>query len=468
MKEQISDKVQADGIRGPEGRPVAGGQLFQRYLLKRCQEDFERYWLAKEAIAVDAATKATEGDATKAVNEKNKEGGDQEAVLYSSEYYATQKAKRQGPGLIKFIGELFKLQMITERIMHECLQKLLADVNTPEEDIESLCQLLTAAGSLLDTKTARAHVDVYFMRMKELIRSPKVGPRMQSMLQDVIKLRERGWVTGNGDAQEEERLQRQINVSPGGSRDGDDAARSPFEAVDLSSSGETSGEAGPPTMFGPGSMFTGKKAVGKCDSLSRTSSNLSMFSMFQNASSGADEAPEARPMRKRPILLPRSKPAEQTETQQQANSEVEGASTLAAPAEMSEAVADKRVRECSKEFFGIRNLDEAEVYFTDLPAQYHHKLVDELVSAAVESTEANAQLVSDLFTRAVSKSLCSPASFEEGVTPVAEVIDDITIDVPKAFRLFAIMIKGAMFDGERRLRLASRSMDSDKLLGLLS
>ncbi|KAF9450126.1 hypothetical protein P691DRAFT_758488, partial [Macrolepiota fuliginosa MF-IS2] len=114
--------------------PVAGGQLFQKYLLKRCQEDFERYWLAKEAIAVDAATKATEGDATKAVNEKNKEAGDQEAVLYSSEYYATQKAKRQGPGLIKFIGELFKLQMLTERTMHERAKKFLGNVNSPEEE----------------------------------------------------------------------------------------------------------------------------------------------------------------------------------------------------------------------------------------------------------------------------------------------------------------------------------------------
>ncbi|KAG2739125.1 hypothetical protein P692DRAFT_201873433 [Suillus brevipes Sb2] len=31
----------------------------------------------------------------------------------------SQKAKRQGLGLIEFIGELFKLQMLTERIMHE-------------------------------------------------------------------------------------------------------------------------------------------------------------------------------------------------------------------------------------------------------------------------------------------------------------------------------------------------------------
>ena len=110
--------------------------------------------------------------------------GDEEAALYSEEYYAAQKAKRQGLGLIKFIGELFKLQMLTERIMHECVKKLLGNVENPEEEeIESLCKLLTTVGALLDTPKARAHMDVYFSRMKELTKSPNVNSRMQFMLQ---------------------------------------------------------------------------------------------------------------------------------------------------------------------------------------------------------------------------------------------------------------------------------------------
>ena len=52
---------------------------------------------------------------------KTKEAGTEEIVLYSDEYYTTQKAKWQGLGLIKFIGELFKLQMLTECIMHKCV-----------------------------------------------------------------------------------------------------------------------------------------------------------------------------------------------------------------------------------------------------------------------------------------------------------------------------------------------------------
>ncbi|KIJ15652.1 hypothetical protein PAXINDRAFT_76943 [Paxillus involutus ATCC 200175] len=191
MMETISPEVQDDGIRNTDGKPIAGGQLFRKYLLNRCQEEFERGWFAKEMTAAMAAAKASDDQAIKAANDKQGE----ESELYSEEYFAAQKARRQGLGLIKFIGELFKLQMLTERIMHECVKKLLGNVETPEEEeIESLCQLLKTVGLQLDVPKARAHMDVYFARMKELCKSLNVSPRMQFMLQDVIELRERRWV----------------------------------------------------------------------------------------------------------------------------------------------------------------------------------------------------------------------------------------------------------------------------------
>ena len=182
MMEQISPKVQDDGIKNSEGKPFAGGNLFRKYLLNRCQEDFERGWVAKEATAAAAASKATADRAVKEANEKTK--GGEESELYSDEYYAASKAKRRGLGLIRFIGELFKLQMLTERIMHECIKKLLGNVENPEEEeIESLCKLLTTVGSLLDTQKARAHLDVYFSRMRELTKNKNVNARMVFMLQ---------------------------------------------------------------------------------------------------------------------------------------------------------------------------------------------------------------------------------------------------------------------------------------------
>jgi len=63
-------------------------------------------------------------------------------------------------------------------------QEILGNVEKPEEEeIESLCKLLTTVGQILDTIKARAHMDVYFSRMKELTRSGNVSSRMQYMLQ---------------------------------------------------------------------------------------------------------------------------------------------------------------------------------------------------------------------------------------------------------------------------------------------
>jgi translation initiation factor 4G len=178
MLEKISNNVVDESIKTSDGNPFAGGQLFRKYLLNRCQEDFERGWQLKEVAMANAANKATDDDKAAAAETEGEE------ALYSDEYYALQKAKRQGLGLVKFIGELFKLQMLTERIMHECIKKLLSNVDNPaEEEIESLCKLLTTIGQQLDTQKASKHMDVYFTRMKELSSSPKIASRMQFMLQ---------------------------------------------------------------------------------------------------------------------------------------------------------------------------------------------------------------------------------------------------------------------------------------------
>ena len=46
-------------------------------------------------------------------------------------------------------GELYNLKMLTARIMHECVLKLLGPPGAPpsdEESLESLCKLLTTVG----------------------------------------------------------------------------------------------------------------------------------------------------------------------------------------------------------------------------------------------------------------------------------------------------------------------------------
>ncbi|KAF9529696.1 hypothetical protein CPB83DRAFT_893220 [Crepidotus variabilis] len=500
MMEQISPKVQDEGIKNNEGKPIAGGQLFRKYLLNRCQEDFESGWKAKEATAKAAANKAKEDEAVKAENEKNeKSESKDEIALYSEEYYAAQKAKRQGLGLIKFIGELFKLQMLTERIMHECVKKLLGNVDNPEEEeIESLCKLLTTVGIILDTQKARAHMDVYFSRMKELTKSPHVNSRMQFMLQDIIELRDRKWQTRQGQsvaapttiaqihenaakdraAAEKESFQRQMGMSRGGSRRGGDRSdypqvgpdgwavagptappRAPPKAGDLSKFGQIS--KGQPMTFGPGSVFAGKKGPAsevKRESISRTNSSSNMFSMLEAA-----EKPTEPQQRKRLALLPRSKPVEADAAEA---AESDASEEVPVAPEMTEKDAAKKLDEDIKEFFSVKNMDEG--YFTDLPVKLRFKLVETFTSAVLEKKEADAQLLAKFFAHAASKGACSPESFEEGFSLVAEILFDVAIDAPKAVDYFAITVKGAGLSEAVRSKIASKSEDSERLLPLLS
>jgi translation initiation factor 4G len=140
----------------------------------------------------------------------------------------------------------------------------------------------------------------------------------------------------------------------------------------------------------------------------------------------------------------------------------------AAPA-MSSAAA-KKIAEDVKEFFGIRSLDEAESYFSSLPAEYHAQLVEKLLVASLESKLQDVELVGSLFRRARERGLCSVEALEEGFVPAAEMLDDIAIDAPKAFDLIAVMMRGAGFDQDEgpRARIVGKSMDSERLLRLLT
>ncbi|KAG8690393.1 hypothetical protein FRC11_011932 [Ceratobasidium sp. 423] len=151
MMERISPDVQDETIRNSEGQPITGGMPFRKYLLNRYQEDFERGWSTREAALVAAALKSGEDKVA-----ENALEGNGEVMPYSGEYYAAAKTKRQGLGLVRFIGELFQLQVLAGRIMHGCVRGLLSDVINPEEEeIESLCTLLITVGRSLDNPKAK-------------------------------------------------------------------------------------------------------------------------------------------------------------------------------------------------------------------------------------------------------------------------------------------------------------------------
>lgn len=183
MLETMSPDVRDERIKDKAGNIVSGGNLFRKYLLNRCQEEFERGW----AVNLPEAPKEEEEDSKK---EKTAE-----AALLSDEYYIAAAAKRRGLGLVQFIGELYKLGMLTERIMHECVHKLVDYKGIPDEaEIESLSKLLRTIGANLDaTEKGRPMMDAYFQRIQTMADLPELPSRLKFMLMDVVDLRSANW-----------------------------------------------------------------------------------------------------------------------------------------------------------------------------------------------------------------------------------------------------------------------------------
>lgn len=68
------------------------------------------------------------------------------------------KAHHRSLSLIIFFGELFKVEMLKESIMHECINKLLS--SCLEDSFECFCKLLPTCGKQLDTEEAKVSTEV--------------------------------------------------------------------------------------------------------------------------------------------------------------------------------------------------------------------------------------------------------------------------------------------------------------------
>lgn len=178
MLTTMSTDIRDETIKDKAGNAVVGGALFRKYLLNRCQEEFERGWQ---------------------VNLPDKPEGDSgEAALLSDEYYIAAAAKRRGLGLIQFIGQLYKLGMLTGRIMHECVMRLLNFEGAADEAaIENLTTLLKAVGATMDAEpSTHSLVESYFQRINDKILPDKSLPSRSSfMIMDLIDLRRKNWIS---------------------------------------------------------------------------------------------------------------------------------------------------------------------------------------------------------------------------------------------------------------------------------
>ncbi|XP_037074878.1 eukaryotic translation initiation factor 4 gamma 3-like, partial [Pollicipes pollicipes] len=155
---------------------------FRKLLLTQCQREFEK----------DKSSELNRDERLKEIAEEKDEEVKKEKMR-SLEKEST-KMRLRSNGNIRFIGELYKLGMLTDRIMHQCIVKLVRDEH--EDSYECLCKLMTTIGQKLEKAEAARGKDLssMFNGFNKVIQEKKFSSRIRFMLQDLIDMRKNGWV----------------------------------------------------------------------------------------------------------------------------------------------------------------------------------------------------------------------------------------------------------------------------------
>ncbi|XP_055904675.1 eukaryotic translation initiation factor 4 gamma 2 [Eupeodes corollae] len=168
---------------------------FLRLLLAICRDSFNNRLKPTEII--NDSNNATGNTSTTNNNEST-----EKHQLTQEEEEKRHLAKQRMLGNVKFIGELNKLEMLSKKILHQCILHLLDKkkkrTTTQQEmceDMECLSQLLRTCGKNLDnTEQGKDMMNSYFERLERRSISTEYPPRIRFMLKDVIELRANNWV----------------------------------------------------------------------------------------------------------------------------------------------------------------------------------------------------------------------------------------------------------------------------------
>uniref|UniRef100_A0A7M4FGL1 Eukaryotic translation initiation factor 4 gamma 3 n=1 Tax=Crocodylus porosus TaxID=8502 RepID=A0A7M4FGL1_CROPO len=467
---------------------------FRKLLLNRCQKEFEKDKADDDVFE----KKQKELEAASASEEKTR--------LRDELEEARDKARRRSIGNIKFIGELFKLKMLTEAIMHDCVVKLLK--NHDEESLECLCRLLTTIGKDLDFEKAKPRMDQYFNQMEKIVKERKTSSRIRFMLQDVIDLRLCNWVSRRADQgpktieqihkeakieeQEEQRKVQQLMTK--------EKRRPGVQRVDEGGwntvQGAKSNRVLDPTKFlkitkptiddkiqlvpkaqlgswGKGSSGGAKASeIGNRGSTGREKndkplpSSVTRPSTFLRGSSSKELLPDnqAQEEQRREMLetvkqltggmeMDRSSvEADRNKAKETAKPETATAPVQDKPS-LSEEEMERKCKSIIDEFLHINDYKEAMQCVEELNAQ---NLLPVFVRVGVESTLERSQITRDhmgqLLHQLVQSGKLSKQDFFKGFSDTLEMADDMAIDIPHIWLYLAELVTPMLKEGGISMR----------------
>lgn len=160
---------------------------FKRKLITQCQREFEKHHTNANELEESKKKAAKDEDKTEELNDLQFELEEKDA-----------KIRRRAMGTIRFIGELFKQEQLTCKIMYSCINILLSEKMLDEESLECLCKLLTTIGGRMEKDPVQDSqgLQYYFERLHDIAdrKTPlQVSNRIRFMILDLIDLRKSNW-----------------------------------------------------------------------------------------------------------------------------------------------------------------------------------------------------------------------------------------------------------------------------------
>uniref|UniRef100_M4BLV4 MI domain-containing protein n=1 Tax=Hyaloperonospora arabidopsidis (strain Emoy2) TaxID=559515 RepID=M4BLV4_HYAAE len=353
-------------------RHAAASQTsFRRLLVNRCQVEFEK--------------------TNKHVGSQQEKQEKEEIDPRRREVLA-MRAKAKMLGNIRFIGELYKVDLIKQKGVEGCIFYLLGlellpgveaqegqaqAVRFPDEvDLEALCKILATAGKKFDQPDTKTIMQIIILRMVELSNDTKLPSRARFLVKDILETRDHMWEPRRKEMQqktlEEVRREAQKLQQQGKNAQHDDVQRRRL-----------------------------KTRVSSAQ-LAKQSSNLIVAKQQKPDKAEASEADKAKEL---------------------------------SPAQMS-----TRIKSIIEEYISILDVDEAITCVQELPRDpYHVAFAEQTVYMALEGKTSEREHAADLLVTLYERTVVDANSIQSALVNAMEFLEDMKIDLPLIHQYSALI-----------------------------
>eukprot|EP00041_Stephanoeca_diplocostata_P022504 m.538164 g.538164 ORF g.538164 m.538164 type:complete len:731 (-) comp22079_c0_seq1:458-2650(-) len=367
---------------------------FRRLLLHKCQEEFKR---VTSAHASSAAPEPENSDA------KSNTSASPTAAEAEERLLAEFKAKRHLLGFMRFIGELFKVNIIQASILNKCMSQLLGICHHGDDYIESSCQVLTTVGPVLDGAAATgkdAFVNNWFRELESKKRLPGVSTRVRFLVENLVDVRLNAWV---------------------GHSDGDSLKTITDAATDDNS----------PTAVVPGTPS------GRSQSSEDPNRSIQFITPQPSPHEGSTES-------RRPEVTPRVVAAPPPPTQAGAT-QATGAEQGSAVEETLSARAQDRIRNTVDEYVSVRDMNEVRLCLDEFHAQFGNPALLHFWECTICkimdcAKESDRDALLEAIAEAAKHDRVNRNLYQQALCNCIMMVEDLAIDVPYAGTHFAAAV----------------------------